>query len=71
VSSLLPLAVDRETLLISALIALGVAGLVVAWGALVLLGRERRSGHHGDRSRPDEERDPLADQERDPLADER
>ncbi len=38
----LPLAIDRETLIVSALFALGAAGLVVAWGALVLFGRERR-----------------------------
>jgi hypothetical protein len=42
VPALLPFAIDRQTLIESALIALGVAGLVVAWGALVLFGRERR-----------------------------
>ena len=39
---LLPLALNRETLIVSALFVLAVAGVVVAWGAIVLFGRERR-----------------------------
>ena len=41
---LLPLALNRETLIVSALVVLALAGLVVAWGALVWFGRERRRG---------------------------
>jgi hypothetical protein len=40
------LAFDRETSIIAALIAVGVAGLVVSAGAWVLLVRERRR-HRG------------------------
>ncbi len=36
------LAFDRETSIIAALIAVGVAGLVVSVGAWILLARERR-----------------------------
>jgi hypothetical protein len=42
VTALLPLAVNRETSIIAALIALAVAGLVVSIGAWVLLARRRR-----------------------------
>jgi hypothetical protein len=38
----LVLAFDRETSIIAALIALGVAGAVVSAGAWILLARERR-----------------------------
>lgn len=44
VRTLLILAFDRETAIISALVALIVAGVVVSVGALVLLHRERRRG---------------------------
>jgi hypothetical protein len=37
-----PLALNRETLILSALVVLGLAGFIVAWGALVLFTRERR-----------------------------
>ena len=42
VLAVLPLAVDRETAIIAALIALIVAALTVSAGAWVLLARERR-----------------------------
>lgn len=42
--SALAIALDPETLIIAALVALGVAGLFVALGAFVLLRRERRQG---------------------------
>jgi len=42
VLALLPLAVDRETAIIAALIALIVAALTVSAGAWILLARERR-----------------------------
>jgi hypothetical protein len=38
----LPLALNRETLIVSALVVLAVAGVVVAWGAVVMFDRERR-----------------------------
>jgi hypothetical protein len=38
------LAFDRETLMISALVALTVAGVVVSFTAWMLLARERRAG---------------------------
>lgn len=38
----LPLALNRETLIVSALVVLGLASVVVAWGAVVLFARERR-----------------------------
>jgi hypothetical protein len=39
---LLPLALNRETLIESALAVLGAAAVVVAWGAVMLFRRERR-----------------------------
>jgi hypothetical protein len=42
------LAFDRETSIIAALIALGVAGLVVSAGAWILLARERRRNRDAD-----------------------
>ncbi len=42
------LAFDREDMMIAALAALMVAGLVVTFGALVLLRRERRTERSGD-----------------------
>ena len=47
--AVLPLALNRETLIESALVVLAVAALVVAWGAVVLVRRERR----GARGRPE------------------
>jgi hypothetical protein len=44
VPALALLAIDREVLVTAALIGLIVAGLVVAWGAVVLYRRERRHG---------------------------
>jgi hypothetical protein len=44
VTTLVALAVDRETSIIVALIALAVAGVVVSVGAWILLTRRRRGG---------------------------
>jgi hypothetical protein len=38
------LAFDRETLMVSALVALAIAGVIVSFTAWMLLARERRSG---------------------------
>ncbi|HEX8100488.1 MAG TPA: hypothetical protein VF660_09870 [Actinomycetota bacterium] len=44
------LAFDRENMIVAALIALMVAGLVVSFGALMLLRRERRQPAGGPAS---------------------
>lgn len=46
-TALVVLAFDRETSIIAALIALGVAGVVVSAGAWILLARERRRDRDG------------------------
>jgi len=40
--ALLPFAIDRETLIETALVLLAIAALVVGFGAVVLFRRERR-----------------------------
>jgi threonine/homoserine/homoserine lactone efflux protein len=61
--ALLPLAVDRETAIIAALIALIVAALTVSVGAWVLLARERRQERaaQGQRPEPEGAADPFAE----------
>ena len=62
VLALLPLAVDRETAIIAALIALIVAALTVSAGAWVLLARERRLERpaEGEPAEPEGAADPFA-----------
>ena len=63
VLALLPLAVDRETTIIAALIALIVAALTVSAGAWVLLARERRLERPaaGEAAEPEGAADPFAE----------
>ena len=63
VLALLPLAVDRETAIIAALIALIVAALTVSAGAWVLLARERRLDRpaQGEPAEPEGAADPFAE----------
>ena len=63
VLALLPLAVDRETAIIAALIALIVAALTVSVGAWVLLARERRLERpaESEPAEPEGAADPFAE----------